>query len=76
VPGPWVVARVSRARRQQVLERSAGNRYLRGADHPYTTNGCIVNRIANGRVAESTAYINWLDPYVQLGLVDASNLTS
>ena len=30
----------------------------------------------NGRVAESTAYLNWLDPYVQVGLVDASNLTT
>jgi hypothetical protein len=28
------------------------------------------------QVAESTAYINWLDPYVQIGLVDASNLTT
>jgi len=27
-------------------------------------------------VAESTGYVNWLDPYVQVGLVDASNLTT
>ena len=33
-------------------------------------------RIEGGRVAESTAYINWLDPYIQMGLVDASNLTT
>ncbi len=32
-------------------------------------------RIAGGKVVESTAYLNWLDPYVQIGLVDASTLT-
>jgi ketosteroid isomerase-like protein len=57
-------------------ERFPGNAYLQGADHPYSTYECVVYRIANGRVAESTAYINWLDPYVQVGLVDASNLTT
>jgi ketosteroid isomerase-like protein len=57
-------------------ERFSGNEHLRGANHPYTTYECIVYRIANGRVAESTAYLNWLDPYVQVGLVDASNLTT
>jgi len=34
-----------------------------------------VYRLANGKVAESTAYINWLDPYVQTGLVDVGALT-
>jgi ketosteroid isomerase-like protein len=57
-------------------ERLPGNAYLQGADHPYSTYECVVYRIANSRVAESTAYINWLDPYVQTGLVDASNLTT
>jgi ketosteroid isomerase-like protein len=52
-----------------------GSRHLRGADLPYSTYECVVYRIANGKVAESTVYINWLDPYVQLGLVDLSNLT-
>jgi hypothetical protein len=31
-----------------------------------------VYRVADGKVAESTAYVNWLDPYVQVGLVDPS----
>jgi ketosteroid isomerase-like protein len=57
-------------------ERFPGNAYLQGADHPYSTYECVVYRIANGRVAESTAYINWLDPYVQVGLVDPSSLTT
>jgi ketosteroid isomerase-like protein len=52
-----------------------GNQALRGADKPYSTYECIVYRIAGGKVAESTAYLNWLDPYVQMGLVDASTLT-
>jgi ketosteroid isomerase-like protein len=56
-------------------ERFLGSRHLRGADVPYSTYECIVYRIANGKVAESTAYVNWLDPYVQLGLVDVSTLT-
>ena len=57
-------------------ERYIGSQYLRGADRPYTTYECIVYRIAGGKVAESTAYINWLDPYVQVGLVDLTSFTS
>jgi ketosteroid isomerase-like protein len=56
-------------------ERFLGSQHLRGADRPYSTYECIVYRIADGKVAESTAYINWLDPYVQIGLVDVSTLT-
>ena len=50
----------------------AGNEYLRNADRPFSTYECIVYRVADGKVAESTAYVNWLDPYVQVGLVDPS----
>jgi ketosteroid isomerase-like protein len=57
-------------------ERYVGSQYLQGVDRPYSTYECIVYRIAHGRVAESTAYINWLDPYVQVGLVDLKTLTS
>ncbi len=57
-------------------ERFPGNENLRGADQPYTTYECIVYDIANGRVAGSTAYVNWLDPYVQVGLVDGASLTT
>ncbi len=56
-------------------DRFLGSQYLRGADLPYSTYECIVYRIANGKVAESTTYINWLDPYVQLGLVEVTSLT-
>ena len=57
-------------------QRFPGNQYLRGADRPYATYECIVYGIAGGKVAESTTYTNWLDPYVQVGLVDANTLTN
>ena len=56
-------------------QRFVGSEHLQGADRPYSTYECIVYRIADGKVAESTGYINWLDPYVQMGLVEASTLT-
>jgi ketosteroid isomerase-like protein len=56
-------------------ERFTGNGFLRPAELPFSTYECVVYRIADGKVAESTAYVNWLDPYVQVGLVDASSLT-
>jgi ketosteroid isomerase-like protein len=56
-------------------DRFLGSQHLQGADRPYSAYECIVYRIANGKVAESTAYLNWLDPYVQVGLVDVSTLT-
>jgi hypothetical protein len=32
--------------------------------------------IENGRLAASTTCVNWLDPYVQVGLVDGASLTT
>jgi hypothetical protein len=52
-----------------------GSQHLQGAERPYSTYECIVYRIADGKMAESTAYIDWLDPYVQVGLVDVGTLT-
>ena len=51
-----------------------GSDYLRGADKPFSAYECIVYRVADGKIAESTAYVNWLDPYVQMGLVDPGAL--
>jgi ketosteroid isomerase-like protein len=56
-------------------QRFIGSEHLRGQDQPYSTYECVVYRIAGGKVAESTTYTNWLDPYVQLGLVDVTALT-
>ena len=55
--------------------RFPGNQYLRGADSSYTTYQCTLYRMAGGKIAETTAYVNWLDPYVQTGIVDPSTLT-
>ena len=54
--------------------RFPGNDFLRAAEKPYSTYECIVYGIAHGRIAESSAYVNWLDPYVQVGLVDPTSL--
>lgn len=56
--------------------RFPGNQFLRGADASYTTYECVVYRIEGGKIAESTAYVNWLDPYVQTGIVDVASLTT
>lgn len=53
-----------------------GNEVLRGSDRPYSTYECVVYRITKGKVVESTTYLNWLDPYVQVGLVDVNTLTT
>jgi ketosteroid isomerase-like protein len=60
---------------KMTAERFPGNQYLRSADRPYSTYECVIYRIAEGKVAESTTYVNWLDAYVQAGLVDVSTLT-
>jgi ketosteroid isomerase-like protein len=56
-------------------QRFPGNQFLQGVERPYSTYECLVYRIAGGKVVEWTAYLNWLDPMVQVGLVDASTLT-
>jgi ketosteroid isomerase-like protein len=53
-----------------------GNEVLRGASRPYSTYECVLYRIADGKVVESTTYLNWLDVYVQVGLVDLATLTN
>jgi ketosteroid isomerase-like protein len=57
-------------------ERWPGNEYLKAADQPYSTYECIVYRIEGDKVAGWTAYVNWLDAYVQVGLVDVTTLLS
>ena len=53
-----------------------GNAFLKGADKSFSTYECVVYRIADGKIQEATNYVNWLDPYVQVGLVDVGALTS
>lgn len=57
-------------------DRFAGTRFLKGSDRPYSTFECIVFHVADGKIAQSTAYVNWLDPYVQVGLVNVGDLAA
>jgi hypothetical protein len=41
-----------------------------GYDDPFSTYECVVFRLEDGRVAEQTTYVNWLDAYVQTGMLD------
>jgi ketosteroid isomerase-like protein len=54
--------------------RFPGNAFLKSAENPYSTYECVVYRMHNGRVIESTAYVNWLDVYTKVGLVDPTSL--
>lgn len=60
---------------KMTADRFPGNDFLRSADRPYSTYQCSIYRIAEGKVVEATTYVNWLDAYVQSGLVDVSTLT-
>ncbi len=54
----------------------SGNQYFRGSGKPFTTYECIVYGLEGGRVREQTVYMNFLDVYVQAGLVRLSSLTA
>jgi ketosteroid isomerase-like protein len=60
---------------KMTADRFPGNQYLRSAERPYSTYQCTIYRITDGKVAESISYVNWLDAYVQAGLVDVKTLT-
>jgi ketosteroid isomerase-like protein len=53
----------------------AGTKFFPGNDQPFTTYECIVYRVEGGRIREQTVYRNWLDVYVQAGLIDLAALT-
>jgi ketosteroid isomerase-like protein len=54
----------------------SGTQFLRGNDQPFTAFECTTYRIIGGRIQEQTTYVNWLDVYVQTGLVELKSLTS
>ena len=54
----------------------AGNQYFRGSGKPFSTYECIVYGLDGGRIRETTMYMNFLDVYVQAGLVPLSSLTA
>jgi ketosteroid isomerase-like protein len=51
-----------------------GNEYLKGGGAPFTTYGCSVYSFRDGQITEMTNYVNWLDVYVQSGVVDVGSL--
>ena len=53
-----------------------GNQYFRGNDRPFSTYGAVIYELAGGRIREQTVYMNFLDVYVQAGLVPLSSLTA
>jgi ketosteroid isomerase-like protein len=52
----------------------ASTQTFRGNDEPFSTYECVVFRLEDGRVAEQTTYVNWLDAYVQTGMLDLAPL--
>lgn len=53
-----------------------GTQYFRGTGKPFSTYECIVYDIANGRIKGQTVYMNFLDVYVQAGLIPIDLLLS
>jgi len=54
----------------------SGNQNFRGSGKPFSTYGCIVYGLEGGRIREQTMYLNFLDVYVQAGLVPLDSLVA
>lgn len=59
------------AKRSSALKET---QFFRGNDRRFTTYQCIVYRIDGGRIQEQVSYANWMDVYVQTGVVDLATL--
>ncbi len=53
-----------------------GSQHFRGSDRPFSTYECIVYGLEGGRIKDQTVYMNFLDVYVQAGLVPLDSLTA
>ncbi len=53
-----------------------GTEQFRGTGKPFSTYQCTVYGLQGGRVREQTMYMNFLDVYVQAGLVPLDSLTA
>jgi ketosteroid isomerase-like protein len=53
---------------------TTGSEKLKGNNQPFTTYECSVYTLRDGLVIEQLVFVNWLDPYVQAGLVDLATL--
>ena len=52
----------------------SGTEHFRGSGKPFSTYECIVYGLEGGRIREQTMYMNFLDVYVQAGLVPLDSL--
>ncbi len=53
-----------------------GSQHFRGSDRPFSTYECIIYGLDGGRIKDQTVYMNFLDVYVQAGLVPLNSLTA
>ncbi len=53
-----------------------GTANFRGTGKPFSTYQCTIFGLEGGRVREQTTYMNFLDVYVQAGLVPLDTLTA
>src|SRR5262249_53335114 len=51
-----------------------GTEKLKGNNQPYTSYECTVYTLRDGVIEQQLVFVNWLDPYVQAGLVDLATL--
>ena len=61
---------------QKISGPFSGNQYFRGSDRPFSTYEAVIYELAGGRIREQTVYMNFLDVYVQAGLVPLGSLTA
>ena len=61
---------------QKISGPFAGNQHFRGSGKPFSTYEALVYELEGGRVKEQTVYMNFLDVYVQAGLVPLGSLTA
>jgi len=47
---------------------------FRGTEREFSTYECVVFKLEAGRIKEQTTYVNWLDAYVQTGLIDLAEV--
>ncbi len=53
-----------------------GTANFRGTGKPFSSYECIVYGLEGGRIKDQTVYMNFLDVYVQAGLVPLNSLTA
>lgn len=59
---------------QRVSASFDGSEHFKGTGKPYTTYQAAVYTLAGGRIEEQTLYINFLDVYVQAGVIGLDSL--